>query len=149
MYCCERSSITYYATLSLYLCDYFFFYIYSYTYLLELRRKSLILLLLKTDNIFQSHLIWEMESLSELVEFPLLQTPIDSHYRACTIPYRFPSDNPRKPTPTEISWIDLFLNSIPSFKYASFSSFSFQKNCFFSVCVSQFRIIYSIPFCSF
>ncbi|OIW07876.1 hypothetical protein TanjilG_19977 [Lupinus angustifolius] len=57
-----------------------------------------------------------MESLSELVEFPLLQTPIDAHYRACTIPYRFPSDNPRKPTPTEISWIHLFLNSIPSFK---------------------------------
>ncbi|PNY12055.1 pantothenate kinase 4 [Trifolium pratense] len=57
-----------------------------------------------------------MESASELVEFPLLLTPIDSHYRACTIPYRFPSDNPRKPTPTEISWIDLFLNSIPSFK---------------------------------
>ncbi|KAH1233855.1 Uncharacterized protein HKD37_09G025771 [Glycine soja] len=57
-----------------------------------------------------------MESASELVEFPLLLTPIDSNYRACTIPYRFPSDNPRKPTPTEISWIDLFLNSIPSFK---------------------------------
>ncbi|KAL9324227.1 hypothetical protein ACSQ67_009084 [Phaseolus vulgaris] len=57
-----------------------------------------------------------MESASELVEFPLLLTPIDSHYRACTIPYRFPSDNPRKPTPTEISWIDLFLNSIPSFR---------------------------------
>jgi len=58
----------------------------------------------------------KMESASELVEFPLLLTPIDSHYRACTIPYRFPSDNPRKPTPTEISWIDLFLNSIPSFR---------------------------------
>ncbi|OIW06314.1 hypothetical protein TanjilG_17688 [Lupinus angustifolius] len=57
-----------------------------------------------------------MESLSELVEFPLLQTPIDSHYRASTIPYRFPSDNPRKSTPTELSWIHLFLNSIPSFK---------------------------------
>ncbi|KAK7380192.1 hypothetical protein VNO78_32682 [Psophocarpus tetragonolobus] len=57
-----------------------------------------------------------MESASELVEFPLLLTPIESNYRACTIPYRFPSDNPRKPTPTEISWIDLFLNSIPSFK---------------------------------
>ncbi|RDX98665.1 hypothetical protein CR513_18396, partial [Mucuna pruriens] len=58
----------------------------------------------------------KMESASELVEFPLLQTPIHSHYRACTIPYRFPSDNPRRPTPTEISWIDLFLHSIPSFK---------------------------------
>ncbi|KAI4351892.1 hypothetical protein L6164_006196 [Bauhinia variegata] len=57
-----------------------------------------------------------MESASELVEFPLLLTPIDSNYRACTIPYRFPSDNPRKATPTEISWIDLFQNSIPSFK---------------------------------
>lgn len=57
-----------------------------------------------------------MESSSELVPFPLLITPIESNYRACTIPYRFPSDNPRKPTPTEISWIGLFANSIPSFK---------------------------------
>ncbi|KAJ7980167.1 Pantothenate kinase [Quillaja saponaria] len=57
-----------------------------------------------------------MESASEMVPFPLLITPIESNYSACTIPYRFPSDNPRKPTPTELSWIDLFLNSIPSFK---------------------------------
>ncbi|KAJ7955000.1 Pantothenate kinase [Quillaja saponaria] len=57
-----------------------------------------------------------MESASEMVPFPLLITPIESNYRACTIPYRFPSDNPRKPTPTELSWIDLFHNSIPSFK---------------------------------
>ncbi|XP_015571856.2 damage-control phosphatase At2g17340 isoform X2 [Ricinus communis] len=58
----------------------------------------------------------EMESESEMVAFPLLTTPIESNYRASTIPYRFPSDNPRKPTPTELQWIDLFLNSIPSFK---------------------------------
>ncbi|CAH2076669.1 unnamed protein product, partial [Thlaspi arvense] len=57
-----------------------------------------------------------MESDSEMVALPLLPTPIESNYRACTIPYRFPSDNPKKATPTEISWIDLFLNSIPSFK---------------------------------
>lgn len=57
-----------------------------------------------------------MESSSELVPFPLLIKPIESNYRACTIPYRFPSDNPKKVTPTELSWIDLFLNSIPSFK---------------------------------
>ncbi|XP_021912748.1 uncharacterized protein At2g17340 [Carica papaya] len=57
-----------------------------------------------------------MESDSEMVPFPLLLTPIESNYRACTIPYRFPSDNPRKATPTEIAWIDLFHNSIPSFK---------------------------------
>ncbi|XP_059435336.1 damage-control phosphatase At2g17340-like [Corylus avellana] len=57
-----------------------------------------------------------MESASEMVAFPLLTTPIESNYRACTIPYRFPSDNPRKPTQTELAWIDLFLNSIPSFK---------------------------------
>ncbi|KNA18261.1 hypothetical protein SOVF_072590 [Spinacia oleracea] len=54
-----------------------------------------------------------MESASELAAFPLL---IESNYRACTIPYRFPNDNPKKPTPTEISWINLFANSIPSFK---------------------------------
>ncbi|KAK4741087.1 hypothetical protein SAY87_024675 [Trapa incisa] len=57
-----------------------------------------------------------MESASELVPFPLLMTPIESNYRACTIPWRFPSDNSRKATPTETAWIDLFLNSIPSFK---------------------------------
>uniref|UniRef100_M1BEH2 Pantothenate kinase n=1 Tax=Solanum tuberosum TaxID=4113 RepID=M1BEH2_SOLTU len=57
-----------------------------------------------------------MESSGELVPFPLLTTPIESNYRACTIPYRFPSDNPKKPTPTELSWINLFLNSIPSFR---------------------------------
>ncbi|KAE9448699.1 hypothetical protein C3L33_19436, partial [Rhododendron williamsianum] len=58
-----------------------------------------------------------MESSGELVAFPLLTTPIESNYRACTIPYRFPSDNPKKPTPTELSWIDLFLKSVPSFRY--------------------------------
>ncbi|XP_022135892.1 uncharacterized protein At2g17340-like [Momordica charantia] len=57
-----------------------------------------------------------MESASELVPFPLLLTPIESNYRACTIPYRFPSDHPRRPTPIELSWIDLFFNVIPSFK---------------------------------
>ncbi|KAK2665748.1 hypothetical protein Ddye_004322 [Dipteronia dyeriana] len=57
-----------------------------------------------------------MESDSEMVALPLLSTPIESNYRACTIPYRFPSDNPKKPTPTEIAWINLFLNSVPSFK---------------------------------
>lgn len=56
-----------------------------------------------------------MESCGEMVVFPLL---IESSYRACTIPYRFPSDdNPNKPTPIEISWINLFANSITSFKY--------------------------------
>ncbi|XP_039014600.1 damage-control phosphatase At2g17340-like isoform X1 [Hibiscus syriacus] len=57
-----------------------------------------------------------MESDSEMVPFPLLKTPIESNYRPCTIPYRFPSDNPRKATPTEIAWMDTYLNSIPSFK---------------------------------
>ncbi|XP_039018253.1 damage-control phosphatase At2g17340 [Hibiscus syriacus] len=57
-----------------------------------------------------------MESDSEMVPFPLLTTPIESNYGACTIPYRFPSDDPRKATPTEIAWIDLFRNSISSFK---------------------------------
>ncbi|ONK81851.1 uncharacterized protein A4U43_C01F33520 [Asparagus officinalis] len=57
-----------------------------------------------------------MESESPLVPFPLLRTPIESNYRACTIPYRFPSDNPSEPTPVEIQWIDLFLKSVPSFR---------------------------------
>ncbi|KAM0976563.1 hypothetical protein FF1_019537 [Malus domestica] len=48
--------------------------------------------------------------------FPLLTILIGFNYRACTIPYRFPSDNPRKPTLTELSWIDLLYNSTPSFK---------------------------------
>ncbi|KAF5760384.1 putative at2g17340, three-helix bundle domain, AF1104-like superfamily protein [Helianthus annuus] len=57
-----------------------------------------------------------MESSGEMVAFPLLITPIENNYRASTIPYRFPSDNPNKPTPIELSWINLFQNSIPSFK---------------------------------
>ncbi|PKA60375.1 Uncharacterized protein AXF42_Ash008435 [Apostasia shenzhenica] len=57
-----------------------------------------------------------MESASPSVPFPLLHTPIEANYRPCTIPYRFPSDNPRKATPVEIQWIDLFLNSVPSFR---------------------------------
>lgn len=57
-----------------------------------------------------------MESSSPSVPFPLLQGPVESAYRACTIPYRFPSDNPRKATPVEIQWIDLFLKSVPSFR---------------------------------
>ncbi|KAM7482820.1 hypothetical protein LguiB_007403 [Lonicera macranthoides] len=57
-----------------------------------------------------------MESSCEMVAFPLLTTPIESNYRACTIPYRFPSDNPKKPTPTELSWINLFSNATSSFR---------------------------------
>lgn len=57
-----------------------------------------------------------MESSSPSVPFPLLQAPVEANYRACTIPYRFPSDNPRKVTPIEIQWIDVFLNSVPSFR---------------------------------
>ncbi|KAG5394262.1 hypothetical protein IGI04_024225 [Brassica rapa subsp. trilocularis] len=52
----------------------------------------------------------------EMVPFPLIPKPIEVNYRACTIPYRFPSDNPKIATPTEISWINVFANSIPSFK---------------------------------
>lgn len=59
-----------------------------------------------------------MESSSPSVPFPLLQAPVESTYRACTIPYRFPSDNPHKATPVEIQWIDLFLKSVPSFRYS-------------------------------
>ncbi|MCE5165693.1 hypothetical protein HAX54_011665, partial [Datura stramonium] len=54
-----------------------------------------------------------METSEELVPFPLLMI---STYGACTIPYRFPSDNPTKATPTELSWIQVFKNSIPSFR---------------------------------
>lgn len=54
-----------------------------------------------------------MESSGELVPFPLVMT---SNYRAGTIPYRFPSDDSTKPTPTELSWIQVFMNSIPSFR---------------------------------
>ncbi|RXH88146.1 hypothetical protein DVH24_042217 [Malus domestica] len=45
--------------------------------------------------------------------FPLLTMPIEFNYKACTIPYRFPSNNSRKPTPTKLSWTDLFYNSTP------------------------------------
>ncbi|XP_073152100.1 damage-control phosphatase At2g17340-like [Henckelia pumila] len=54
-----------------------------------------------------------MEKSGEMVVLPVL---MEQNYRACTIPYRFPSDNPKKTTPTELSWINLFANSIPSFR---------------------------------
>lgn len=89
-----------------------------------------------------------MESDSEMVPFPLLLTPIESNYRACTIPYRFPSDNPRKATPTEIAWIDLFHNSIPSFKSVSllFSLFllRFVFMLFFMYFLPFFFIIFRL-----
>lgn len=59
----------------------------------------------------------------EMVAFPLIPKPIEVNYRACTIPYRFPSDNPKIATPTEISWVNVFANSIPSFKFLLSSSF--------------------------
>ncbi|KAH1191843.1 Uncharacterized protein GmHk_20G058995 [Glycine max] len=54
-----------------------------------------------------------IESTSQLVPFPLLT---NGNYTACTIPWRFPSDDPSIPTPTELSWINLLLNTIPTFK---------------------------------
>ncbi|XP_019451305.1 PREDICTED: uncharacterized protein At2g17340-like isoform X2 [Lupinus angustifolius] len=54
-----------------------------------------------------------MENASELVHFPLL---INTNYTASTIPWRLPSDDIRIPTPTELSWINLLLNLIPSYK---------------------------------
>ncbi|KAL5195808.1 Uncharacterized protein HKD37_20G057574 [Glycine soja] len=54
-----------------------------------------------------------VESTSQLVPFPLLT---NGNYTACTIPWRFPSDDPSIPTPTELSWINLLLNTIPTFK---------------------------------
>ncbi|KZV37892.1 hypothetical protein F511_12174 [Dorcoceras hygrometricum] len=54
-----------------------------------------------------------MEKSGEMVVLPVL---VEQNYRACTIPYRFPSDNPKKTTLTELSWINLFANSIPSFR---------------------------------
>lgn len=92
----------------------------------------------------------EMESASELVAFPLLITPIESNYRACTIPYRFPSDNPRKPTPSEIAWIDLFLNSIPSFKYFFFFSnfpFNFTSSFYLFILISFKETVLIFHFC--
>lgn len=80
------------------------------------RAETLILNLYPKDRGRQKKRKRGMESSSPSVPFPLLQTPIESNYRACTIPYRFPSDNPRKATPVEIQWIDLFLNSVPSFR---------------------------------
>ncbi|KAL9244911.1 hypothetical protein vseg_018625 [Gypsophila vaccaria] len=57
-----------------------------------------------------------MESSATMVGFPQLTPPIDSTYKACTISYRFPSDNPNITTPSELSWITLYASSIPSFK---------------------------------
>ncbi|GLJ23707.1 hypothetical protein SUGI_0449190 [Cryptomeria japonica] len=60
-----------------------------------------------------------MESSSAMVPFPLLTTPIETTYRPCTIPYRFTSDSPHKPTPAELAWIEVFRKSIPSFRQAN------------------------------
>ncbi|KAL5068433.1 hypothetical protein RYX36_019320 [Vicia faba] len=56
-------------------------------------------------------------SRSELVRFSLLVDDTDTYnYKACSIPMRFPSDDPSVPTPTELSWINLLYCGIPSFK---------------------------------
>lgn len=57
-----------------------------------------------------------MESTAELEQFPLLKQWVDYEYRPCTIPYRFPSDNPNQVTPTELLWINVFRKSIPGFR---------------------------------
>ncbi|XP_031493856.1 damage-control phosphatase At2g17340-like [Nymphaea colorata] len=57
-----------------------------------------------------------MEPFSAMVPFPLLVEPVELTYRPCTIPYRFPSDDPRKATATELEWIEVFRRSIPSFR---------------------------------
>ncbi|KAL8154482.1 damage-control phosphatase At2g17340-like [Apium graveolens] len=55
-----------------------------------------------------------MEKSGEMVGFPLL---LDTDkYEACTITYRLPRDHLNQLTPTELSWIHVFLNSVPSFK---------------------------------
>ncbi|KAK7268957.1 hypothetical protein RIF29_21669 [Crotalaria pallida] len=53
-----------------------------------------------------------VENGTELVHLPLLM----NDYKACTIPWRLPYDDTNIPTPTELSWINLFLNLIPSYK---------------------------------
>ncbi|XP_045803345.1 damage-control phosphatase At2g17340-like isoform X1 [Trifolium pratense] len=56
-------------------------------------------------------------STSKFVRFPLLMDDTDTtNYTACTIPWRFPSDDPTVPTPTEFSWINLLFSGIPSYK---------------------------------
>ncbi|CAJ1976399.1 unnamed protein product [Sphenostylis stenocarpa] len=69
--------------------------------------------LLETYQYYLSQYKVAMGSLSQLVPFPLLRT---EKYTAGTIPWRFPSDDPHVPTPTEISWINLLLRTIPTFK---------------------------------
>ncbi|KAJ7555868.1 hypothetical protein O6H91_05G058000 [Diphasiastrum complanatum] len=57
-----------------------------------------------------------MESASAPVPFPMLYAWVEYSYRPCTIPYRFPSDPPQRPTSTELLWIQLFRKSITSFR---------------------------------
>lgn len=83
----------------------------------------------KVDLTCSNHCHWHIsetaiESTSQLVPFPLLT---NGNYTACTIPWRFPSDDPSIPTPTELSWINLLLNTIPTFKYVIFFFFPTQK----------------------
>jgi hypothetical protein len=80
-----------------------------------------------------------MESSSPPVPFPL----VESTYRPCTIPYRSPSDDPRKATPVEIQWIDLYLKCVPSFKYGP--RISAPAAFYTSVSSHSARLL--IPFC--
>jgi hypothetical protein len=50
---------------------------------------------------------------------------VDYTYRPCTIPYRFPSDPPHQATRTEVLWLELFRNSIPSFRSGFHALFLF------------------------
>ncbi|KAI5397760.1 hypothetical protein KIW84_063540 [Lathyrus oleraceus] len=53
----------------------------------------------------------------QLVRFSLLMDDTDTHtYKPCSIPMRFPSDDPTVPTPTELSWINLLYGGIPSYR---------------------------------
>ncbi|GAU43596.1 hypothetical protein TSUD_27980 [Trifolium subterraneum] len=52
-------------------------------------------------------------STSKFVRFPLLVGDTDTtNYTACTIPWRFPADDPTVPTPTELSWINLLFSAL-------------------------------------
>ncbi|XP_004495428.1 damage-control phosphatase At2g17340-like [Cicer arietinum] len=92
----------------------FYSYAVSFTLSTTCRAKSCI----QANHLSKTLEEEAMESsTSHLIRFPLLKIDTDTtDYKACTIPWRLPSDDPSIPTPTELSWINLLYSGIPSFK---------------------------------
>ncbi|XP_047151979.1 damage-control phosphatase At2g17340-like isoform X1 [Vigna umbellata] len=87
--------------------------LYVYASSLTLSCKAKTIHQFTKSSVYSKSLEEAMGSTSQLVPLPLLA---NDKYTASTIPWRFPSDDPHIPTATELSWINLLHNTIPTFK---------------------------------